>query len=78
MSDDAVVPALGFTHTDEVVGYAERNAAGVEPPVMIRRWYRAGQFIGARVFVGGWRVGSYKTERGAERRARRESAREAS
>jgi hypothetical protein len=40
------------------------------PLVTVRRWHTtAGTLIRADVFVGGWRAGSYKTERGATKRA---------
>lgn len=62
-----------FTRRDELHGFAARNERGVTPPVTIRRWSdKDGVFYRADVFVGGWRVGTYRTEAGAIRRADRE------
>lgn len=63
-----------YTKRDELFGFAARNERGVTPPVTIRRWFHHGEFHRADVYVGGWRAGTYSTERGAVRRAEREVA----
>lgn len=58
---------------DEVRGFAPHNGR-TTPAVIVRRWYEDGTFRRADVFVGGRRVGTYKTGRGALRRADNETA----
>ena len=55
-------------YSDETVGHAAFNGR-VEPPITLRTFHDARRFD---LFVGGWRVGIYKTEAGARRRAARE------
>ena len=50
------------------------NDERVSTQVMIRRFYADGEFFRADVFVGGWRVGTYKTEKGALARVAKETA----
>lgn len=60
-----------WTRTDETIGHAPHNGR-TRPPVTLRRFYHDGTLHRIDVFVGGWRAGTYKTERGAIARARKE------
>jgi hypothetical protein len=63
MAGPYVIPTRQITKTDE---YPSEN-------ITVRRWINAdGSFHHTDVFVGGWRVGSYKTDAGAARRVAKE------
>lgn len=47
-----------------------------EGMITIKKHYCHEKFNGADVFVGGWRVGQYKTEKGAMKRFNAEVAKE--
>jgi hypothetical protein len=63
MSDTKVRNRFDITADDE----------RYSPQVMVRRFYDDGEFFRADVFVSGWRVGTYKTEKGALARAAKET-----
>jgi hypothetical protein len=44
------------------------------PQVTVRRWEDNNGFVRADVFVGGWRVATYRTERALAARVEREVA----